>query len=79
MRLPEFVKSIVIEDDELLIDGEPFPWLLLRDGASLSAPAEQPEYYRVLDLQVLVPIGEGWGSLLATIEDRRTPMPNPTN
>lgn len=73
--MPEhrFVKSVVITNDALYLDGEQFPLYIADGGLTIEEPAEQPEYFKILNLRLLVPVGEGWGDDLATIEDRRSP------
>lgn len=68
-----FVKSVIITDDALYLDGEQFPLYIADGGLTIEESTEQPECFKILELRLLVPVGEGWGDDLATIEDRRTP------
>lgn len=74
-----FVKSVVITNDALFLDGEQFPFYMADDSLTFEPPTEQPEYFKILNMRLLVPTGEGWGDDLATIEDRRTPPTIPAD
>lgn len=68
-----FVKSVVILDNALFLDGEQFPFYIAEDSLTVEESTEHPDFLKILNVRVMVPVGEGWGDELATIEDRRTP------
>lgn len=73
--MPEhrFVKSVVITDEGLFLNGEHFPYYVTDDSMTIEPSTEQPEFIKILTLRVMIPVGEGWDDQLATVEDRRTP------
>lgn len=81
MATPQFVKSVVVEDNDLIINGESFPYLISEDIDVNSVLEENGDvFYKTVSvtIDVMVPVGEGWGEDLATFDDRRTQTP-PTN
>ena len=75
MATPQFVKSVVIEDNDLIINGASFPYFIGEDIDVTSVVEENgDEFYKKVSvtIDVLVPADEGWGEDRATFEDRRT-------